>query len=152
EEKFLPVLSAETLPWIHQQLQSKKNEVLAISNLDQYPDLPHQDRKTLHSLNCKSLIFIPLIKSGKTKGFMGIINFYPITEWTIETQNWLKLIGELIAIRQTTQETQQALERSKTRYQNLADNIPGMIYQFMLHPDGSMSLPYVSSGCWDLYG
>jgi len=27
-----------------------------------------------------------------------------------------------------------------------------MIYQFVLHPDGSMSLPYASSGCWDLYG
>ncbi|MBE9142554.1 response regulator [Planktothrix mougeotii] len=146
-----PVLSVQTLPWIHQQLQSKRTEILAIANLDECPDLSPQDLKTLRCIGCQSLIFIPLMKSGKTKGFMGIINFHSIEGWTIETQNWLKLIGELIAIRQTTQETQQALEKSKTRYQNLADNIPGVIYQFMLHPDGSMSLPYISSGCWDLY-
>jgi len=151
QQNYCPILSSQTLPKIHQHLQLKKTEILAISDLDQFLDLLPQDQRTLRRLNCRSLIFIPLIKAGKTKGFMGIMNFHAAQEWTVETQNWLKLVGELIAIRQTTEETQQALERSKTRYQNLADNIPGMIYQFVLHPDGSMSLPYASSGCWDLY-
>lgn len=152
EHNYCPILSGQTLPKIHQHLQLKKTEILAISDLDQFFDLLPQDQRTLRRLNCRSLIFIPLIKGRKIKGFMGIMNFHAAQEWTVETQNWLKLVGELIAIRQTTEETQQALERSKTRYQNLADNIPGMIYQFVLHPDGSMSLPYASSGCWDLYG
>lgn len=152
EHNYCPILSGQTIPAIHQKLQLKKTEILAISDLDQFPDLLPQDQRTLRRLNCQSLIFIPLIKGGKAKGFMGIMNFHLAQEWTVEIQNWLKLVGELIAIRQTTEETQQALERSKTRYQNLADNIPGMIYQLVLHPDGSMSLPYASSGCWDLYG
>ncbi|VXD15444.1 hypothetical protein PL8927_480023 [Planktothrix serta PCC 8927] len=152
ESHQYPVLSYQAVPWIHQQLQYKRTQILAISDVDKFPHFFPPDQKTLRCIGCKSLIFIPLMKSGKTKGFMGIMNFHSVQDWTLETQNWLKLVGELIAIRQTAQETQQALERSKTRYQNLADNIPGMIYQFMLHPDGSMSLPYVSSGCWDLYG
>lgn len=44
-----------------------------------------------------------------------------------------------------------ALRQSEQRYQKLADNIPGAIYQFRIAPDGSISYPYVSSGCWDLF-
>ncbi|AFY91705.1 PAS domain S-box [Chamaesiphon minutus PCC 6605] len=44
-----------------------------------------------------------------------------------------------------------ALRQSEARYQKLADNIPGVIYQFRLAPDGHLSYPYMSSGCWDLF-
>ncbi|MEH2272343.1 MAG: ATP-binding protein, partial [Nostoc sp.] len=44
------------------------------------------------------------------------------------------------------------LQASEIRFQNLANNIPGMVYQFRLAADGSTSTPYVSSGCFDLYG
>ena len=33
------------------------------------------------------------------------------------------------------------------QFQQLADNVPGMIYQFRLNPDGTRSFPYISSGC-----
>jgi PAS domain S-box-containing protein len=44
-----------------------------------------------------------------------------------------------------------ALRASEERYQKLADNIPGAIYQFRLASDGSISYPYMSSGCWELF-
>ncbi|GAB1540235.1 hypothetical protein NUACC21_29040 [Scytonema sp. NUACC21] len=44
-----------------------------------------------------------------------------------------------------------ALLNSEARFQKLAENVPGMIYQFRLSPDGSVSFPYVSSGCYELY-
>jgi two-component system, NtrC family, sensor kinase len=35
----------------------------------------------------------------------------------------------------------------------MAANIPGgMIFQFLLHPDGSVDLPYISPSCRELYG
>ncbi len=46
---------------------------------------------------------------------------------------------------------EEALKRSEARFQRLAKNVPGMLYQFRLAPDGTMSFPYVSSGCRDLY-
>ncbi|MFM2433091.1 MAG: hypothetical protein RLZZ511_4305 [Cyanobacteriota bacterium] len=45
-----------------------------------------------------------------------------------------------------------ALRQSEERYHKLADNIPGTIYQLRLAPDGSFSYPYISSGCWNLFG
>jgi PAS domain S-box-containing protein len=44
-----------------------------------------------------------------------------------------------------------ALRVSEAKFQKLAANIPGMIYQFQLAKDGRMSFPYVSSGCRELY-
>ncbi len=49
-------------------------------------------------------------------------------------------------------QTEDALQRSNSRYQNLAENVPGMIYQIRLKPTQEMSFLYVSPGCRDLFG
>src|SRR6476469_5603433 len=48
-------------------------------------------------------------------------------------------------------EAETALRQSEARFQKLAANVPGMIYQFQLAADGTMSFPYVSSGCRELW-
>lgn len=48
--------------------------------------------------------------------------------------------------------TQEALLRSNSRYENLAANIPGTIYQFMRQPNGEFSFPYLSPACNELFG
>ncbi|MBH8551787.1 PAS domain S-box protein [Nostocaceae cyanobacterium CENA357] len=48
--------------------------------------------------------------------------------------------------------TEEALRHSEAKLQKLSANVPGMLYQFMLHPDGSISLPYINSGSYELYG
>ncbi|WP_341525632.1 PAS domain-containing protein [Nostoc sp. UHCC 0302] len=49
------------------------------------------------------------------------------------------------------QQTEKALRQSETKFQKLSANVPGMLYQFMLHPDGSFSFPYVNSGSYEIY-
>ncbi|WP_225938598.1 MHYT domain-containing protein [Kovacikia minuta] len=44
------------------------------------------------------------------------------------------------------------LQRSNMRYQNLAENVPGMIYQLILCPDRSMTFSFVSPGCREIFG
>ena len=48
--------------------------------------------------------------------------------------------------------TEQALRQSERRFHKLADNIPGMIYQFRLETDGQASFPFVSSACLEILG
>ena len=49
--------------------------------------------------------------------------------------------------------TEAALRQSEERFHHMAANIPGgMIFQFLLHPDGSVDLPYISPSCRELYG
>jgi PAS domain S-box-containing protein len=50
------------------------------------------------------------------------------------------------------QRTEEALRQSEAKFQKLSANVPGMLYQFMQHVDGSFSFPYVNSGSYDLYG
>ncbi|MBE9180509.1 PAS domain S-box protein [Oculatella sp. LEGE 06141] len=45
-----------------------------------------------------------------------------------------------------------ALQQSETRFQALSANMPGVIYQFLRKADGSISFPFVSLSCRDLFG
>ncbi len=44
------------------------------------------------------------------------------------------------------------LKGSEERYCRMVANVPGMVYQFVLHPDGSMAFPFVSESCRELFG
>ena len=48
--------------------------------------------------------------------------------------------------------TEQALRESKSRYERIAANVPGMVYQRVLRPDGSIAFPFVSEGCREVFG
>ncbi len=45
-----------------------------------------------------------------------------------------------------------ALAESETRLRKVAAQVPGMLYQVLLRPDGSMAFPYASEGILPLYG
>jgi PAS domain S-box-containing protein len=44
-----------------------------------------------------------------------------------------------------------ALHESESRYHHMAANVPGMVYQFVMQPDGSVSFPFVSEGCREIF-
>ncbi|MCT7995005.1 PAS domain S-box protein [Laspinema olomoucense] len=64
--------------------------------------------------------------------------------------------GQMIGVASLVQDVTEkfvairALEQSEARFQKLADNIPGLIYQSIIHQDGSVSFPFLSSGCLDV--
>ncbi len=47
--------------------------------------------------------------------------------------------------------SQETLRQSEARFQKLAANVPGMIYQYVLHPDDSMHFTYVSPHCQKIF-
>ncbi len=50
------------------------------------------------------------------------------------------------------QETRLALEKSETRFRALAENLPGLVFQFVLETDERIFFPYVSEGARALLG
>jgi diguanylate cyclase (GGDEF)-like protein/PAS domain S-box-containing protein len=44
-----------------------------------------------------------------------------------------------------------ALQESEAKFQRLAENIPGVIYRYVLHPDGSDQVTYISPNARDLH-
>ncbi|MEW6493307.1 MAG: GAF domain-containing protein [Cyanobacteriota bacterium] len=73
------------------------------------------------------------------------------------TEETLSCADIAVALQQLQREigdrkrTEEALTASEARFQKLAANMPGAIYQFLLRPDGSKAIVYISSGCRNLY-
>lgn len=44
------------------------------------------------------------------------------------------------------------LDRDVARYRRLVDNVPGMVYQFVLRPDATMGFTFASEGSLEIYG
>ena len=44
-----------------------------------------------------------------------------------------------------------ALETARQRFADLAANVPGAIFQYVMHPDGSDEVEYMSPGCHDIW-
>ncbi|WP_052049633.1 EAL domain-containing protein [Leptolyngbya sp. KIOST-1] len=89
--------------------------------------------------------------------------------WRIRTpsglEKWLEAYGQpireasgdiiwdtLILDVTERKQAQLALEASESRFQSLADNLPGVLFGYQLCPDGSDQFTYLSSGCREVYG
>lgn len=74
---------------------------------------------------------------------------------TVDKSSYESLQQELVELRQMVSQLQSQTEvpvcKSEAWFARLADNVPGVIYQFQLGSDGTVSFPYVSSGCRELY-
>ena len=51
-----------------------------------------------------------------------------------------------------SRKTEQALRESEARYERIAANVPGMVYQRVLRADGSVVYPFLSVGCREVFG
>ncbi|HEY9670406.1 MAG TPA: PAS domain S-box protein [Waterburya sp.] len=49
------------------------------------------------------------------------------------------------------QQTQAALRQSEARFQRIAASVPGVIYQFLWHLDGSVACPFISPMCREIF-
>lgn len=80
----------------------------------------------------------------------GIIMFTEVITARKQAQAALKKLNEELEAR--VEERTITLRQSEARFQRLADNVPGMIYEFRLNPDGKIAFPYASSGCRNILG
>jgi PAS domain S-box-containing protein len=80
--------------------------------------------------------------------FWNQLSINPVFDESGKLINYVGLLADV-----TVQvEALEALRRSELRFARMTANVPGMVYQLMLHPDGTADFPYVSEGCRELFG
>lgn len=64
----------------------------------------------------------------------------------LEAMN-LELLREVAERRRT----EAALRQSEEKFRRLAENVPGVIYRYVWHPDGRDEFTYINPRCWEIY-
>ena len=127
----------------------------------------------------RSIFVIPIQVKGKWWGFIGFEDYKSLRQLS-EAQKFIlqafamnlggaisrRLDAERIARHETEYQLKklnQELEHrvkertllaaeTETRLKRLAANVPGMLYQYQLYPNGNVRFSYVSDGCRELFG
>ncbi|AFY36042.1 PAS domain S-box protein [Calothrix sp. PCC 7507] len=80
----------------------------------------------------------------------GIIIFAEVITARKQAEAALKCLNEELEAK--VEERTAALRQSEARFQRLADNVPGMMYELSLKLDGTLHFSYVSSGSREVLG
>ena len=68
---------------------------------------------------------------------------------TLQLQKTIKSLQNEAAERQ---QTEILLRESQQRFSAIADNVPGVVYRAVLHPNGDVSMPYISPRTHEIFG
>jgi len=156
----------------HEEIQT----ILTPQSLDNCQDIPvniiHYVKNTQETVvidNCKtdipglirgyilqhqpqSVFCTPIINQGHLVGILYLENQLTQGVFTSDRLSVIHLLSSQAAISLENAKLYTNLQDSKARFQHLAENLPGMIYQFQLLPDGICRFNYVSTGCYEIYG
>ncbi|WP_338442212.1 EAL domain-containing protein [Synechococcus elongatus IITB4] len=143
--------------------QLKKFQIVRVENTKHIKD--EINRELAKSIPGAWLL-IPLVVEEKLWGSFTIIATQQPFVWTESQVNLACSVASQleVAIQQANlyQKVQQelsdrckaeaSLKESQTRFQKIADNLPGVIYGYQLKTDGSDEFTYISSGFQEVYG
>ena len=113
----------------------------------------------------KSILCNPILSQGKLLGVLYLENSLVKGAFSGDGIELLNLLCTQAAISlensklyERSQEYAQQLEQSfaelsaaQSRFHNLVDNVPGVVYQYHMTPDGAISLTYISADCHSLF-
>ncbi|MEH1851995.1 MAG: AAA family ATPase [Nostoc sp.] len=112
----------------------------------------------------QSILCSPILHQGKLLGILYLENKLTTRAFTSDRVQLLNLLCTQAAISlenarlyERSLENAQQLERSldelsaaQSRFHNLVNNVPGVVYQYRMSADGVISLSYISADCYSL--
>ncbi|MBD2241602.1 AAA family ATPase, partial [Aulosira sp. FACHB-113] len=156
---------AESQDIPHKLINKVKNNQQTLVLLDASADITFANDPYIIRQQPQSILCSPILHQGKLLGILYLENNLAKGAFTSDRIELLNLICAQAAISlenaqlyKRSQESAQQLKRSlhelktaQSRFHNLVDNVPGVVYQLLMLPDGSVSMSYISNDCYELY-
>ncbi|MEH2076908.1 MAG: AAA family ATPase [Nostoc sp.] len=112
----------------------------------------------------KSILCSPILHQGKLLGILYLENNLATEAFTSDRVELLNLLCAQAAISlenaqlyerslkyaQQLEESLNSLSASNSRFHNLVNNVPGVVFQYPMSADGVISLSYISADCYSL--
>ena len=73
-------------------------------------------------------------------------------EFSEDDVYFVQAVANVLGAAMARQRVEDALRVVEARYQRIAANTPGVVYQYMVRSDGTRSIPFISDGCRAFYG
>lgn len=143
-----PLENNPNLPLKLIQYVKNTQEVVVIDNLK--TDLPVIG-EYLKQQQSKSLLCLPILDRGHLRGILYLNNRSTAGVFTSDRILILNFLCAQAAISLENARLYANVQTSEARFQLLAENVPGAIYQFQLSPIGKQSFTYISPVCYELY-
>lgn len=126
--------------------------------VDAREDPRFRDNPAVSGLNVIAYLGAPVVdRTGAAVGSLCAVSPVPRT-WTADERDTLQTLAAAVS-REIWMRT--ALAEQKTlnaelcaaqrRFSDLAANVPGAIFRYLLYPDGRDMVDYMSSGCMDIW-
>ncbi|MEG4226994.1 AAA family ATPase [Microcoleus sp. N9_B2] len=158
----LPVEESQEIPLklINKVKNNRQTVVLINASID--PTLANDPYVV--SQQPKSILCSPILHQGKLLGILYLENSLVTGAFTSDRVELLNLLCAQAAISlqnaqlyersqqyaQQLQESLNSLSASNTRFHNLVNNVPGVVFQYPMSADGIISLSYISADCYSL--
>ncbi len=123
---------------------------LLVTDLTATPHLPVM-AETISGARPVSAVSAVIHGDGRLFGTLGALSVEP-REFSASEAAFLQTVADLLSTVIESRRHQTASHEVEARYQRIAANTPGMVYQSIRHPDGRISLPFVSEGCRQVCG
>lgn len=98
----------------------------------------------------RSIALIPIHADKEIVGLLQL-NDKRTGRFTPDMIRFFESIGDIIGVAFMRKQAQEELAKSHDLLYKLSEQVPGVIYQYRLFPDGRSCFPYSSSGMNDIY-
>jgi diguanylate cyclase (GGDEF)-like protein/PAS domain S-box-containing protein len=115
-------------------------------------ELPASERAMLEPQDILSVLVLPIRIEDRFWGFIGFDDCRRERAWTSIEENVLRSAAAALGQTSVRLRAEAALRASEERLREIANKVPGVVFQFYARPNGDMGLYYFSERGAEIFG
>lgn len=124
--------------------QTRLRTPIHIPNVNDLPSEAESEKKILASQQIQALLCIPTLDTtGAPNGFIGFDKLTPY-QWPAYQITMFQIVGNTIGSTLERLSIQAQRQELLNRFERIASQVPGVLFQYLIDENGHESIPYLS--------